>query len=108
MSLTSARRRAFGEAQGQRAQAIADQAAAGLTLALRVSDRFGGDAAGVALTSRGVIDRALGILMHARQIGSGPAAEILLDLARAAELPPEDMAARIVADGAVDPHQPAN
>jgi GAF domain-containing protein len=107
LSVTAPARRAFAEAEVQRAQAIADQAAAGIALALRRSDRLAEDGTPGALQSRRIVDQALGILMHARQIDHADARRALDELARAAAVSKEDMAARIVADGTVGPHEPA-
>jgi GAF domain-containing protein len=107
LSVTAPARRAFTAAEVQRAQAIAEQAAAGITLALRRSARLTEDDTQAALQSRRIVDRALGILMHARQIDSAEAVRALRELALAADVSAEDMAAQIVRDGTVGPHEPA-
>jgi hypothetical protein len=65
----------------RRAQLVADEAAAGLTLALRRSRFVPDDQLFRALATRRLIDQALGILMHADQVSSRAAFETLLELA---------------------------
>jgi hypothetical protein len=67
----------------RRAQLVADEAAAGLTLALRRSRFVPDDQLFRALATRRLIDQALGILMHADHVSSRAALETLLDRAHA-------------------------
>lgn len=91
---------AFTEDDARTIQAIADQAAAGLTRVLRDHDGLVSDAQlREALAERQVVDRAVGVLMHARNLSSGDALEMLLDMARTSSRTLGDVASGVL-DGA--------
>jgi GAF domain-containing protein len=81
LSLYSSGSGARAETEVQRAQLIAAEAAAGLSMVLRRSRFVPDDQLFRALATRRLIDQALGILMHADQVSSRAALETLLDLA---------------------------
>jgi GAF domain-containing protein len=97
LTLYSPRARAFLEPELQATQAVVDLAAAGLTSVLRRSERLVPDEQlRQTLATRQVVDQALGVLMHARQIGSHDAIDALLDMARTSGRTPAEVAAEII------------
>lgn len=81
-------------------QLIAEEAAAGLSATLRRIGTIPDDQLLRALTTRGLIDQALGVLMHAGRTSSRAAVGTLLDLARTTRRSPGEVAAEVVRDAA--------
>lgn len=96
LSLYAPGSRALSDSDVERAQWIVDEAAAGLSMALRRSGVVPDDELPHALASRRVIDQALGVLMHARQVTSSDALDTLLDIARTSSRSPTDVAVEII------------
>jgi GAF domain-containing protein len=97
LSLYAPGARAFLESELEAAQAVAHEAAAGLSSVLRRSGRLVPDERlPRTLATRQVIDQALGVLMHARQISTRDALDVLLDMARTSGRTPAQVASEIV------------
>jgi hypothetical protein len=86
--------------QVRHAQLIAEEAAAGLSATRRRFGAIPDDQLRCALTTRRLIDQALGVLMHAGQISSRAAVGTLLDLARMSRRSPGEVAAEVVRNAA--------
>lgn len=88
---------AFTESDVARAQAFTDQAATALTIMLRQASRVTlDDQLREALTTRAVIDQALGVLMYAEKISARAAFDVLRHASQTRNRKVSDIAADII------------
>lgn len=94
---------ALDQTQARHAKLIAEEAAAGLSATLRRFGTIPDDQLQRALTTRRLIDQALGVLMHADRTSSRVAVGTLLDLARTTRRSPGEVAVEVVRNAADGP-----
>jgi GAF domain-containing protein len=98
---------AFGAAEARRAENFAENASGALTLAIRMASRTALiEQLRSSLTSRTVIDQALGIIMARERCGQDRAFAILRTASQHSNVKLREIAAAIVTDVSGEPPQP--
>jgi GAF domain-containing protein len=99
VNLYSRRRHGLGEDDAGRARQFADQAAGAVALAVRLAERENkARNLAIALDSRSVIDRAIGILMAQAHVDADEAFAILRDRSQHSNIKIRDIAAKVIAE----------